>query len=162
MPLGGAASSASGSGHVQHAAERALASLPGAEALRYIRGSSGFAGFARGGFARGRLDDFSRHMEAALGARWSEWGTEQVASNFVIANSPGAVVLPYPDYACYDPRIDAGRSLFLHFYGTYRFDGGTYGARSRAVLAALAPASAGGVDHRAPARGALAREMGTQ
>jgi len=124
--------------HVQYAAEHVLAALPDAGALSYIRGSSGFAGFARGGFARTRLDLFSRRMEAALGRRWHEWGTEQVASNFAIANSPGAMVLPYPEYSCFDPQIDPRRAHFLHFIGTYRFAGGTYGACSREVLASLA------------------------
>ena len=125
---------AAGSAHVQHAAEHVLAAMPGAGELRYIRGSSGFAGFARGGFQRARLDQFSRDMAATLGARWREWGTEQVASNFVVANSPNAVVLPFPDYACYDPDLDVAGSRFLHFVGTHRFAGGVYGARSRRVL----------------------------
>jgi len=126
-----------GGAHVQIACERVLATLPGAPGLRYIRGSSGFAGFARGGFARARLDDFSSHMRARLGARWDEWGTEQVASNFAIANTPGAVVLPWPEHACHDPAIDAGRAEFLHFVGTHRFEGGTYAALSRAAIAAM-------------------------
>ena len=132
-----ALAAAQGGTHVQFACERALASLPGAAALSYIRGSSGFAGFARGGFARARLEDFSRRMEAMLGERWREWGTEQVASNFAIANSPGAVVLPWPEHACFGPGIDASRARFLHFVGTHRFEGGVYGARSRDVLRAL-------------------------
>ncbi len=123
--------------HVQYAAEHVLAALPDAGESFYVRGSSGFAGFARGGFARAKLDIFSRQMEAALGRRWHEWGTEQVASNFAIANSPGAVVLPYPEYACFDPQVDPRRARFLHFIGTHRFVGGTYGACSRAVLASL-------------------------
>ena len=123
--------------HVQLAAEQAIAGLPGAAGLRYIRGSSGFAGFARGGFARARLDEFSGLMQARLGARWHEWGTEQVASNFAIANSPGAMVLPWPEHACHDPGIDVARAGFLHFIGTHRFEGGAYGALSRAAIAAM-------------------------
>ena len=76
-------------------------------------------------------------MRARLGARWDEWGTEQVASNFAIANTPGAVVLPWPEHACHDPAIDAGRAEFLHFVGTHRFEGGTYAALSRAAIAAM-------------------------
>ncbi len=133
-----AASRAAAAGtHVQLAAERALALLPDASGLRYVRGSSGFAGFARGGFPRARLEAFSRRMQAALGARWSEWGTEQVASNFAIANTPGAVVLPWPGHACHDPGIDAAGSGFLHFIGTHRFEGGAYSRLSRAAIAAM-------------------------
>ena len=63
--------------------------------------------------------------------------TKQVASNFAIANSPGAVVLPWPEHACHDPAIDAGRAEFLHFVGTHRFERGTYAALSRAAIAAM-------------------------
>jgi len=126
-----------GGAHVQLASEQAIATLPGAPGLRYIRGSSGFAGFARGGFPRERLDAFSRAMEARLGARWSEWGTEQVASNFVVANSPGAVVLPWPEHACHDPGIDAASTAFLHFIDTHRFERGAYGTLGRAAIAAM-------------------------
>lgn len=45
--------------HVQMAAERALAKLEGGERRRYVRGSSGFAGFARRGFQRATLEAFS-------------------------------------------------------------------------------------------------------
>jgi len=123
--------------HIQLAAERAFAALPDGDGLRYVRGSSGFAGFARGGFARARLEAFSGAMQAMLGARWRDWGTEQVASNIAIANTPGAVVLPYPAYACHDPGIDAASANFLHFIGPHRFAGGVYAARSRAILAGL-------------------------
>lgn len=121
--------------HVQMAAERAFATLPDADRRRYVRGSSGFAGFARGGFRRADLEAFSLEMSERLGDKWAEWGSEQVASNYVVANSPDAQVLPYPKYACFDLRMDPQASAFLHFIGTHRFDRGVYAALANQVMA---------------------------
>lgn len=123
--------------HIQIAAERALADLPNAAELKYVRGSSGFAGFARGGFERAKLEAFSQHMAGAVGDRWREWGTEQVSSSYVVANSPNAVVLPHPKYACFDLEMDPDRAAFLHFIGTNRFDAGVYGKKSQAAISDL-------------------------
>jgi hypothetical protein len=90
--------------HIVIEAEKALVKLPGAAGLRYIRGSSGFAGFAKGAFDRRAAEDFHAQMSDLLGARFFEWGTEQVASNFAVANSPNALALPYPTYAVMQPE----------------------------------------------------------
>jgi hypothetical protein len=116
-------------------AEMALPNLPNSAQLSYARGSSGFAGFAKGAFKFEELEEFSQRMQHRLGNRWSEWGSEQVASNFVIANSAGALVLPYRFYACFEPSIDASTRRFLHFYGTYRFDRGFYRKQALAFIA---------------------------
>jgi hypothetical protein len=108
--------------YVGIAAERLFDRYEGGEHLRYVRGSSGFAGFAKGGFQRAQLDDFHVQMERLLPARWKEWGTEQCASNFSVANSPDAVVLPFPKYANFDGHHDWRESSFLHFIGSNRFD----------------------------------------
>ena len=120
-------------------AERRLADLPGGEHLKYIRGSSGFAGFARGAFTLSALEDFSGHMRKMIGAKWDEWGSEQVASNFTVANSPGATVLPFPAYSCYYPHlpVDYGKNEFIHFIGTHRYHHGLYAAETTALLRAL-------------------------
>jgi len=52
---------------------------------------------------------------------WREWGTEQCGSNFAVANSPDALVLPYPKYANFGPNINKKDNAFLHFMGTYRY-----------------------------------------
>jgi hypothetical protein len=121
--------------HVQMVAERTFAQLDIAHSDRYVRGSSGFAGFARGGFDRARLEAFSSRMTELIGSKWTEWGSEQVASNFVVANSNSAAVLPYPKYACFDLDMDPDESAFLHFIGTNRFDGGVYAALANQVMA---------------------------
>jgi hypothetical protein len=123
--------------HVQVLAERNLRHLPDAAGLRYVRACSGFAGFARGAFHRQRLEQFSLEMETLLGARWREWGSEQVASNFAIANSSDAIVLPFPKYASFDPNLDWPGCAFLHFIGPHRFAGGVYARVGRAAIARM-------------------------
>ena len=55
-----------------------------------------FAGFAPSGEGRRIAEAFSREATALLGAeRWAQWGSEQVTSNFVIANQPDPLLLPY-------------------------------------------------------------------
>jgi hypothetical protein len=120
--------------HVQTAAEQVIDRLPDAPSLRYVRGSAGFSGFARGGFSRERLVAFSTAMQRQLPTRWSEWGTEQMASNFAVSNSPEAMVLPHPKYSCFDLRMDPTQAAFLHFIGTNRFDAGVYAREARKVI----------------------------
>ncbi len=127
--------------HVQGAIEASMHALaiPGMAAPRYVRGCSGFAGFARSAAGRGIAEDFSAAATAALGpAKWSDWGSEQVTSNFVIANEPDPLLLPYDRYLNYwnEPVPDDAR--FVHFIGTYRYAEGAYAAASRNAIAALA------------------------
>lgn len=124
--------------HIQILSERVLTSLPAAAELKYVRGSSGFAGFARGGFDRRRAEDFHVAMAELLGERFREWGTEQVTSNFAVANSPDPVVLPYPDYAIFHPGLDVAKTRFFHYIGTYRYKGGTYAKKGRQFIASIA------------------------
>jgi hypothetical protein len=120
-------------------AERALVNLPESQRLRYIRGSSGFAGFARGAFSLTALENFSEQMRNMIGSKWDEWGSEQVASNFTIANAPGATVLPFPGYSCYYPHlpIDYTSNEFIHFIGTHRYQNGFYAAKMNALARSL-------------------------
>ena len=120
--------------HVQMAAEQELDTLPDAASLRYVRGSAGFSGFARGGFSHDRLVAFSTAMETRVSKRWTEWGTEQMASNFAVANNTKAMVLPHPKYSCFDLEMDPEQAAFLHFIGTNRFDAGVYAAKSLAAI----------------------------
>ncbi len=123
--------------YVGIAAERLFDKYPGAENLRYVRGSSGFAGFARGAFGRAQIEDFHVQMEKLLPARWTEWGTEQCASNFAVANSPGAVVLPHPKYGNFDHHHDPKLSSFLHFIGANRFDDDLFATLGKQIIEEL-------------------------
>jgi hypothetical protein len=108
--------------HITAVAQRAFAQHPQKDTLHYVRGSSGFAGFAQGGVTRVLAEEFHVTMEGILGHdRWREWGTEQVASNFVVANSPDPVVLPWPAYGTVPPNADMSRVKFGHFIGSSRF-----------------------------------------
>jgi hypothetical protein len=123
--------------YVGLAAERLYVNYPDAENLRYVRGSSGFAGFARGGFGRADIERYHTEMQRLLPDRWTEWGTEQCASNFAVANSPGAVVLPHPKYGNFDHYHDPAKSSFLHFIGEYRFDDGLFARLGQQVIREL-------------------------
>jgi len=111
--------------HVQLLAEANFDRFENAENLKYVRGCSGFTGFAR---SEGKIDlmqSLSGQMQALIGERWMEWGSEQVMSNLVVANQPDAIVLPHPDYAdC--TKMRQGSTRFIHFIGTCRFRGGIY------------------------------------
>lgn len=124
--------------HIQKATERQLdrLNLPDLPEPHYFRGCSGFAGFARSHTGRTLAERFSAANQALLGpARWREWGTEQVTSNFVIANEPDPLLLPYDRYLNFwDQALPADRRL-VHFVGTCRFNGSAYRDATRAAIA---------------------------
>lgn len=91
---------------------------------QYIRGCSGFAGFAKDSFHFSELEALSNRMGTALGEKWSKWGTEQFASNFIISNSVNSGALPHPVYTTPD-RINE-TTVFVHFIGPLRYHKGLY------------------------------------
>jgi hypothetical protein len=123
--------------YMQIRAEQALPRLAAGLGRFYVRGSAGFAGFARGGAGREQAEAFSDAMQAMLGDSWTEWGSEQITSNFLVANAPGGQALPWPEYCCFMPGVEADAASFLHFIGSSRFDDGVYVRKSRKVVAEL-------------------------
>jgi hypothetical protein len=130
--------------YVGHACEEALEHAHGFEQAVYLRGSSGFCGYARGAIDPASVVRLHQAMEPLVGARWFEWGTEQFASNVAIANSANPMVLPYPDYSNHVPPFaNHGRSAdtvvgsLLHFIGSHRQDGGLYAALGQREIARL-------------------------
>ncbi len=122
--------------HVQLQAERVLARLSGADSLRYVRGCAGFAGFAPGHLSFDTLESFSEAMAAVIGRdAWSRWGSEQVASNFMVANTPDPLILPLDRYLNYVPARDTKKARLLHFIGDDRFRGTAYVMQSRRAIA---------------------------
>jgi hypothetical protein len=109
-------------------AEAALDQIPEAARRSYVHASSGFGGFGRGAFSLDELEWFSTHMSELIGARmWQEkWGSEQIGSNYMLANAPGAAVLPFPRYATFEPHLPPGDHAFLHYIGEYRYNNGVY------------------------------------
>ena len=127
-----------GSAHVQMVSESNLDHLAYDRELKYVRGCSGFAGFAKGSFSRSAVERFSQGMADLVGAKkWSEWGSEQVTSNFIVANSAKAQVLPFPEYCFHSPDTDVESATFIHFIGTHRFHGGRYARLARQVISQL-------------------------
>lgn len=123
--------------HVQGRIEAAMAdvAIPG---LNYIRGCSGFAGFAPSSSGRALAEAFTREAERLLGRdKWSEWGSEQVTSNVVIANDPDPAPLPYARYTNFWNAPLDWDVAFAHFIGTYRHHGRAYLDATRAAIAAL-------------------------
>jgi hypothetical protein len=125
--------------HIQAEIETRFASYPDPARHGYVRGCSGFTGFARGGpSGRPEAEAFSQAGAALVGeARWTEWGTEQVASTFLLSNEPGMTPLPYRRYLNYwnePPNPDA---RFLHFVGTHRYSSAEYRHRSAEQIVRL-------------------------
>lgn len=121
--------------HVQIMAEASLDNMGAEQPNFYVRGCSGFAGFAPGGDKLERMRVWSGRLNALLGDLWNQWGSEQVMSNLLVANHPTAVVLPHPDYADCEKMV-VGRTRFVHFIGTCRFRGGVYGGMVREMAGA--------------------------
>jgi hypothetical protein len=122
--------------HVQVAAELAFDRL--APDARYIRGNAAFAGFAKGAVSRALVKQFSEAMSQAIGdKKWREWGSEQVASNYCVANTANPYVLPFERYRYFDPASDMAGTVFWHFIGHYRFAAGVYRRMTKDVVRKL-------------------------
>ncbi len=120
-----AASGSAGKLHIQITAESNFDKLVRFNELRYVRGCAGFTGFAKQSFSLSFVEEISGQMSNALGDRWREWGSEQVMSNIVVANTKDCYVLPHPKY-CDCTKIKHGETVFIHFIGSCRFSGRTY------------------------------------
>lgn len=110
--------------HIQHLAEVAMANVGFDDSAKYVRGCAGFTGFQPDADMRAKVVDFSERMRNRFSERWNAWGTEQVASNFTVANQPGTEVLPFPKYGT--PNVTSDQDAFVHFIGTKRFVNGKY------------------------------------
>ncbi len=125
------------SAHVQHQAESRFDTLANADMHRYIRGCAGFAGFARGENGRNALQKFSQEIESMIGPKWHEWGSEQIASNYVVANDVAPLILPYDRYVNHWDSDLPEQAKLIHFIGTYRYDRGNYWRATTDVISRL-------------------------
>lgn len=122
-------------GHVQHRVESRLDSVSRPADRRYVRGCAGFAGFAAGGPGRELAQTFLEAMEQLIGPEAvAAWGTEQLASNFHIANEPEPVLLPYARYLNHWGEPWDEGAAFVHFVGSHRYENRTYATVSRKVI----------------------------
>lgn len=126
--------------HVQGIAETEMVNVGLPEDARYIRGCAGFTGFPRSDDMREKMLDYSARMGARLGDKWKRWGTEQVASNYLVSNTVGTVPLPFPKYGT--PDCATSETVFFHFIGSMRFINNKYEATSRQAIRLLSSASA--------------------
>ena len=117
-------------------AEKSFFKLKEYEKLKYVRGSAAFAGFAAGSFSVSELEDFSQKMTDIMGEDWTRWGTEQLTSNFLVANSPSSKMLPFPKYTGYYPlhNISYDNSHFMHFAGHNRWKNGLYIRHAKRIV----------------------------
>src|SRR5208283_619082 len=128
---------------VQAVCERSFDQLPESASLKYVRGNAGFTGFAKGAINREKIFWFSDLMRRIAKEKWDEWGSEQVTSNLLIANSGNAHVLEFPKYLSYWAHADVpyDDASFIHFIGPHRFSNGFYVKSARKVIATLQDAS---------------------
>ncbi|MDZ4283072.1 MAG: hypothetical protein U1C04_20190 [Hydrogenophaga sp.] len=123
--------------HIQLLSEASFDGLTGYDTMRYSKGCAGFAGFAKGSFSREFVENVSLQMESLVGSRWREWGSEQVMSNIVVANTPGSLVLPHPKYGSCE-NLGKVTPSFIHFIGYCRFKNGCYSKFAKKVMSRLA------------------------
>ena len=122
--------------HVQLVAEANFDKLKRFESLRYVRGCAGFAGFPQHSFSKEFVEEISNEMEAAMGTKWTNWGSEQVMSNIVVANIGNARVLPHPKYSdCL--KMKPPGTVFIHFIGSCRFNQGIYERMGGEIIESL-------------------------
>jgi hypothetical protein len=122
--------------HVQVLSETAMPDLGLPETKRYVGGCSGFTGFPASPTMRDDMLDFSRRMTSKLGKHWTRWGTEQVTSNYLVANTRGFSVLPFPRYAT--PDVSTNVTVFKHYIGHQRFLSAAYLKDTRHFLQSYA------------------------
>jgi hypothetical protein len=118
--------------HIQGIAETEMVNVGLPDEARYVRGCSGFTGFPRSSRMQDTMIDFSRRMTDKLGEDWKRWGTEQVTSNYLVANAPGTTALPFPKYGTPDLATDV--TAFFHFIGSMRFINNKYEKTSRQAI----------------------------
>lgn len=123
--------------HIQGYSEACMAEVGLPPTSMYVRGCAGFTGFPQTSGMLDQLLQFSSRMSRKIGMpRWSRWGTEQVASNFLVANALGTQVLPYPKYGTPDAMNE--ETAFVHFIGSLRFVDDKYEKTSRKVIQRMA------------------------
>jgi hypothetical protein len=131
-----------GINHVQPISEANFDKLQNYKTLKYVRGCSGFAGFAKHTFSREMVEILSTSLSRIVGpGKWGEWGSEQVTSNIIVANIPGAAVLPFPKYCSHYPSVEVNASTFVHFIGSHRFMQGNYIYLAKKIINELSSAS---------------------
>lgn len=106
--------------HIHNAAQYHVSRVGLDSSMRYTDGWASFTGFPRDVTLQSRLFDVVHRLRSAMGSGLDEWGTEMVASNFLVANAAGATVLPFPKYCT--PVHGETEVHLWHFVGSLRYD----------------------------------------
>jgi hypothetical protein len=124
---------------VQSICERSFDLLPESRDLKYLRGNAGFVGFGKGSINPERIQWFSGLMRRLAHNQWNEWGSEQLTSNLLIANSDNPLPLPSPRYVSYWAHLDIRYedAAFIHFIGPHRYANGFYVRGAKRALKLL-------------------------
>ncbi|MES2878590.1 MAG: hypothetical protein V4713_09220 [Pseudomonadota bacterium] len=120
------------SNHIQAAVERSIKEVGLPSNNLYVRGCAGFTGFPVNQDMRQLLIEFSTCMQSKFGSRWAEWGTEQITSNYLVANARNTRVLPFPKYAT--PNKTNNLSVFVHYIGLLRFKSSRYARDTKKTI----------------------------
>jgi hypothetical protein len=121
--------------HIQTLSESSMDSIGLPANSVYARGCAAFCGFPPDGDRLSQMLNFSSGMRSHLGDAWNRWGSEQVTSNFLVANSKGVRLLPYPKYGA--PETGTKGMEFFHFIGYLRFINDDYRRFSDSVIRKL-------------------------
>ncbi|RYF51856.1 MAG: hypothetical protein EOO38_02095 [Cytophagaceae bacterium] len=121
---------------MQATVERNMATSNLPAQARYVRGCAGFTGFPMSDTMTNDLLLFSKNMQARYGKRWAEWGTEQITSNYLVANAGDTSVLPFLSYGT--PDVMHAESILTHFIGFMRFTSDKYRAATLRTIRQLA------------------------
>lgn len=122
-------------GKIQELAELKMIELDRPPDEKYVRGCSGFTGFPRSTAMLEKLFAYSVEMRTLVGDRWAEWGTEQVTSNYLVANAQGVSILPFQKYGT--PNYATAEMAFFHFIGYTRYVNEKYETTSRHAIETL-------------------------
>jgi hypothetical protein len=115
--------------------ESALGRMAPGLGWKYVRGSSGFAGFAAGNAGRELASAFLARMKNLIANdEASLRGAEHVAASFLIANEGSPVCLPRENYGIYTGVRPSDACRLVHFTGAHRHEnGGFIEASQRAI-----------------------------
>jgi hypothetical protein len=121
--------------------ESNLERLEHSATLQYVRGCAALAAFPAGSISLARVEEVHAAFANLVGAsEWQTWGSEQIASNFLVANVANAEVLPASEYCSHFPdgsSFNYDDAAMIHFIGSHRFDNGTYRRLASRVVTAL-------------------------
>ena len=124
---------------VQGICERNFNQLSNNSTLYYLRGNAGFSGFAQGSLSREWIAAFSEQVRAISQGTWDTWGSEQVMSNLLIANTAHCCALPSPKYVSHwaHPDVRYEDAAFVHWIGPYRYAFQRYARLARKEIGRL-------------------------